>query len=146
MGSGAAQHTRGGAGGVGSLGISRGGLAAPAGPLWVIGVPGAVITLIVAGSLLQPAPAEEATGAAAAMETVIATVLYAGFMATVMGAMSLRRCGMAAGLGVSLFAVGLVVSCPVTGHHAWGLWFAGQSACVLAAAGVAAMGLVKTRG
>jgi hypothetical protein len=108
-------------------------------------VPGAVVTLIVIGSLLQPAPAEEATGGAAVMEAVIANVLLAGLAATVMGAMSLRRWGIAAGLGVSLFATGLVLSCPVSGHHTWGAWFAGQSACVLAAAGVATVGLVRTR-
>ena len=129
-----------------ALGVSRAGLAAQVSPAWAIGVPVAVVTLIVAGSFLQPAPAEEATGGAAVMEAVIANVLFAGLAATVMGAMSLRRWGIAAGLGISLFAAGLVLSCPVSGHHTWGVWFAGQSACVLGAVAVATMGLVRTRG
>lgn len=126
------------------LGLTREGMAAVAPAWWAIGVPAAVVSLIVAGSLMQPAPAEEATGAAAVTEAVIANALFAGMAASVMGAMSLRRWGIGASLGVALFATGLVLSCPLSGHHTFGLWFAGQSACVLAATGVATLGLVRT--
>ncbi|MEX1104244.1 MAG: hypothetical protein WED87_08335 [Dehalococcoidia bacterium] len=133
-------------GGWRALGLSRDGLAAVTDARWAIGAPAAVVTLIVVGSLLQPAPATEATGSAALMEAVIANVLMVGLVAAVMGAMSLRRWGMGAALGVSLFATGLVLSCPVSGHHTFGLWFAGQSACVMAATGLAAAALVRTKG
>ncbi|MEX0782861.1 MAG: hypothetical protein WD557_09440 [Dehalococcoidia bacterium] len=129
-----------------ALGINREALSAVIPVQWAVGVPAAVVTLIVAGSLLQPAPATEATGSAAVMEAVIANVLMVGLLAAVMGAMSLRRWGMGAALGVSLFATGLVLSCPVSGHHTFGLWFAGQSACVMAATGLAAAALVRTKG
>jgi anti-sigma factor RsiW len=129
-----------------ALGLTREGMAAVVPAWWSIGVPAAVASLIVAGSLLQPAPAEDATGTAAVMESVIANVLFVGLVASVVGAMSLRRWGMGAALGTALFTTGLVVSCPATGHHTFGLWFAGQSACVFAATGLAAWGLVRTRG
>jgi hypothetical protein len=128
----------------GALGLTRKGMATVAPAWWAIGVPAAVVSLIVAGSLMQPAPADEATGAAAVTEAVIANALFAGMAACVMGAMSLRRWGIGASLGVALFATGLVLSCPLSGHHTFGLWFAGQSACVLAATGVATLGLVRT--
>ena len=127
-----------------ALGISREQLSMEAPRAWALLAPIAVVMLIVAGSLMQPAPAEEATGAAALTEAVIANVLFAGLAASVMGAMSLRRWGIAASLGVALFASGLVLSCPLSGHHTFGLWFAGQSACVLGATGLATMGLVRT--
>jgi hypothetical protein len=88
----------------------------------------------------------KATGAAAVADAVLANVLLVGLAATVMGAVSLKRWGLVGAFGVALFTLGLAAACPLTGHHTFGLWFAGQSACVLGAMGVATMGLLRTRG
>jgi hypothetical protein len=103
-----------------------------------------VVALLVAAALVQPAPAEEATGARAVFESAVANVFFFGMISSVLGAMTLQRWGVAASFGLALLTVGLLVSCPVSGHHTWGLWLVGQGALVLAAVGLATTALWKT--
>lgn len=128
-----------------ALGLNRAELATPIGVRWAVGVPVAVVALIFTGALVEPAPASEATGTAAVVDSILANVLVVGLVATVMGAASLKRWGLAGAFGVATFTLGLAAACPVTGHHTLGVWFAAQSACVLGATGVATMGLLRTR-
>ncbi|MGH7752308.1 MAG: hypothetical protein ACREN5_05800 [Gemmatimonadales bacterium] len=129
-----------------SLGLSRTALNAEAPVAWAVGAPVAVVTLIVAGAMLEPAPANEATGAAAVIDAVIASVLMAALVVTAIGAMTLRRWGIATAMGMALFTLGLVVTCPLSGHHTFGLWFVGQLGCTLAATGVATAAMLRTKG
>lgn len=125
------------------LGLTPAALVAPVSRQWAA-VPLAVVALIFAGAALEPAPAAEATGAAAAVESVIAGAFVVGILASIFGAMSLQRWGLATSFGLALFTVGLLVSCPTSGHHTWGAWFAGESALILAATGLAGTALWKT--
>jgi hypothetical protein len=128
-----------------ALGLRREDLLVKASAPWAIGVPVAVFALVVVGALLEPAPAHEATGIQAFVDGVITNALLIGFTASAIGGFGLRRWGIAASLAVALFTLGLVISCPVSGHHTWGIWFAGEMACVLAATGVALVGMSRTR-
>ncbi len=125
------------------FGLTRTALVLPVSRAWAA-APLAVVALIFAGALLEPAPAAAATGAQAALEGVIASVFLAGILVSALGAMSLQRWGIATAFGLALVTLGLLVSCPVSGHHTWGAWFVGESALVLAATGVAGAALWKT--
>ncbi|HEX6032220.1 MAG TPA: hypothetical protein VFY90_12385 [Tepidiformaceae bacterium] len=129
-----------------ALGINRGGLEAvlPAG--WAVGIPVLVLATIVAGSLLEPAPAVDETGAVAVMEGTISAVLTIGFVATLAGALSLRRWGIATAFAVAVFSLALVLSCPLSGHHTFGAWWLGEITCVMAATGIAGYGMIRTNG
>lgn len=127
-----------------AAGINREALVVELPARWAITVPALVIALIVGGAAVEPAPAEDATGAAAILDGVLAAILATGFVATIGGAMMLRRWGIASAFGVALFSLGLVVTCPLSGHHTFGAWFAGEMALVMAATAVAGYGLFRT--
>ncbi len=125
------------------FGLNRTALVLPVTRAWAA-APLAVIALIFAGAMLEPAPAAEATGAQAMLEGAIASVFLIGILVSALGAMSLQRWGIASASGLALVTLGLLVSCPVSGHHTWGAWIAGESVLVLAALGVAGTALWKT--
>lgn len=52
-----------------------------------------------------------------------------------------RRWGMALSLLAASIAVVMVVACPLSGHHTFGLWWAGESSCLAAWAGSSLAGL-----
>ena len=126
------------------FGLTPRALTLPVSRAWAA-TPLAIVALIFAGALLQPAPAADATGAEAVLEGVVTGVFYVGMTASVFGAMSLQRWGIGAAAGLALVTAALLVTCPVSGHHTWGAWFAGQSALVLAATGLAGTALWKTK-
>ena len=60
----------------------------------------------------------------------------------VTGLVMQRRWGLVASLGAAGFMTALSVACPVSGHHAFGVWWYGQMACVL---GLGAISVVALR-
>ena len=60
----------------------------------------------------------------------------------VTGLVMQRRWGLVASLGAAGFMTALSVACPISGHHAFGVWWYGQMACVLA---LGAMSVVALR-
>ena len=126
------------------LGLTRQALDRAASWQWTVGAPVAVIAAMFAGAALEPAPASESRGLQAAIDSVLATIFFVGILASALGAVSLRRWGIGAAFAVALLSLGLVVTCPISGHHTVGLWFAGEMGCVLAATGIAGAGLWRT--
>jgi hypothetical protein len=129
-----------------ALGINRTGLEAVLPADWAIGVPVLALAAIIGGSLLEPAPAVDETGALAVVEGVISAALMVGFAATLAGALSLRRWGIVGAFAVAVFSLGLVLSCPLSGHHTFGAWWLGEIASVMAATAIAGYGLARTNG
>jgi hypothetical protein len=68
-----------------------------------------------------------------------------GLLATmVAGLVMQQRFGLVASLGASVLATAASIACPVTGHHAFGTWWFGQMACVLALVGISAYALRRS--
>jgi hypothetical protein len=77
---------------------------------------------------------------------VLELTMYALLATMLTGLVMQRRFGLVASLGAAGFMTALSIACPVSGHHAFGTWWYGQMACVLAlvAASVAALHLSNT--
>jgi hypothetical protein len=73
--------------------------------------------------------------------------MYALLATMITGLVMQRRFGLVASLGAAGFMTALSIACPVSGHHAFGSWWYGQMACVLAllAASVVALHLSNAR-
>ena len=54
------------------------------------------------------------------------------FLAMLFGLAVRRRWGLVTSLVGATVMTAFAVACPTSGHHAWGLWWVGQMACVLA--------------
>jgi hypothetical protein len=78
---------------------------------------------------------------------VLELTMYALLATMLTGLVMQRRFGLVASLGAAGFMTALSVACPISGHHAFGTWWYGQMACVLAlvAASVVALHLSNTR-
>ena len=63
---------------------------------------------------------------------VLELTMYALLATMLTGLVMQRRFGLVASLGAAGFMTALSVACPVSGHHAFGSWWYGQMACVLA--------------
>jgi hypothetical protein len=99
--------------------------------------------------LLQIAFAlEPATNQAEPVYGVVLELTMYALLATMLtGLVMQRRFGLVASLGAAGFMTALSVACPVSGHHAFGTWWYGQMACVLAlvAVSVAALHVSNAR-
>lgn len=96
---------------------------------------------IAATIALEPVPADPDAPVPLVIE-LASLGLFAALLATVVAA-GIRHWGAAvAGLAVGLLAVTFTVACPVSGHHAVGLWWFGQLGLVVAmlATSLAALG------
>lgn len=93
--------------------------------------------------LLQVAFAlEPATNQVEPAYGVVLELAMWGLLATMLtGLVMQRRFGLVASLGAAGFMTALSVACPVSGHHAFGAWWYGQMACVLALVAVSAVAL-----
>jgi hypothetical protein len=78
---------------------------------------------------------------------VLEFTMYALLATMITGLVMQRRFGLVASLGAAGFMTALSVACPISGHHAFGTWWYGQMACVLAlvAASVVALHLSNAR-
>jgi hypothetical protein len=78
---------------------------------------------------------------------VLELTMYALLATMLTGLVMQRRFGLVASLGAAGFMTALSVACPVSGHHAFGTWWYGQMACVLAlvAVSVAALHLSNAK-
>ncbi len=93
--------------------------------------------------LLQIAFAlEPATTRAEPIYGVVLELTMWALLATMLtGLVMQRRLGLVASLAAAGFMTALSVACPVSGHHAFGTWWYGQMACVLALVGVSVVAL-----
>ena len=84
--------------------------------------------------LLQVAFAlEPATNQAVPVYGVVLELTMWALLATMLtGLVMQRRFGLVASLGAAGFMTAMSVACPISGHHAFGTWWYGQMACVLA--------------
>jgi peptidoglycan/LPS O-acetylase OafA/YrhL len=60
------------------------------------------------------------------------------------GLVAQRRWGLVASMGAAVFFAGLVVACPVTGHHSLGAWWFGQMACAIGLVAITGAALRRT--
>ena len=63
---------------------------------------------------------------------LLEVAMYALLATMVTGLVMQRRFGLVASLAAAVLATAASIACPVTGHHAFGAWWFGQMACVLA--------------
>jgi hypothetical protein len=100
----------------------------------------ALVGANVAAGLLEPLPADP-NQPEPWFVTLPTTVAILAMLAALGGLLVRRRWGM----GLSLFAAGvavaMVLACPISGHHRFGLWWVGEIACVGAWAGVSFAGM-----
>jgi hypothetical protein len=68
-------------------------------------------------------------------------VVALGILTAFGGLLARRRWGMAASLVAASVATVMVVACPISGHHHFGLWWVGELACLGAWAGFSLAGL-----
>ncbi|MBM3658269.1 MAG: hypothetical protein FJW95_02035 [Actinobacteria bacterium] len=54
------------------------------------------------------------------------------FLGMLVGLATRRRWGLVASLVGAMVMTAFSVACPTSGHHAWGLWWVAQMACVMA--------------
>jgi hypothetical protein len=66
-------------------------------------------------------------------------------VAMIGGLVARRRLGVAASLGASVILATLSVLCPVSGHHAFGVWWLGQMAAALGLVALSVVAWTVTR-
>jgi hypothetical protein len=81
-------------------------------------------------------------------EPLIGTLLNAGmdvlFVAMLIGLALRRRWGLAASFAGSVVVTTMVVACPTSGHHQFGIWWFGEMVCALALIGISAAALRRS--
>jgi hypothetical protein len=116
---------------------SRTVLAGPVAPAWRH-VPIIAFVLMMVAVGLQPALPEEeqsASAAEAALGWAILAFVFASYTVCALIAARGSRAGLILSLPATLLMLAIVVACPASGHHSWGLWVAGSfGAAILAAA------------
>lgn len=63
---------------------------------------------------------------------------------TAAGLITRRRFGLVAALGAAALFVGMVIACPVSGHHTFGTWWYGQMACAFGLVAITASALRRS--
>lgn len=103
-----------------------------------LGLPLAVVLAVA----IEPAPAEPQAGPAPILVELAALVFVAALATSVLSAALRHRLAAVAGAAAGLVAVTFTVTCPVSGHHTYGLWWVGQLGLGLAmvAVSLAALG------
>jgi peptidoglycan/LPS O-acetylase OafA/YrhL len=100
----------------------------------------ALVGANVAAWMLEPVPANPNLPEPwfVALPSVVAMVAMLGALG---GLLTRRRWGMALSLLAASIAVVMVVACPLSGHHTFGLWWVGEISSLAAWAGVSLAGL-----
>lgn len=102
-----------------------------------VGIAWVVLTEI--AFALEPA----AQGSPPVIGLVLELTMYALLATMIAGFVMQRRWGVLASLGAAVLATAASIACPVTGHHAFGSWWFGQMACVLALVGISVVALKR---
>ena len=90
--------------------------------------------------MLEPVP-DNPQVAASTLAVVVSIAFYAGMIATSVFAGARHRAAAPAAVLTGLVTAGMVVSCPVSGHHSYGAWWFGELAVVFAMLAVSVVGL-----
>jgi hypothetical protein len=103
--------------------------------------------LFIAGVMFEPAQANQP--APTMVDWVLTGVFMIALISYIPAAIDVGK-GLRKGLVLTIPATLLLllgaVSCPVSGHHAWGAWVIGSFACAFAATGIHLGSLLATRG
>jgi peptidoglycan/LPS O-acetylase OafA/YrhL len=75
---------------------------------------------------------------------VLELTMYVLLAAMLTGLVMQRRWGFLASLGAAVLATAASIACPITGHHAFGTWWFGQMACMLALVAISAVTLRRS--
>jgi hypothetical protein len=102
-----------------------------------VGIAWVVLTEI--AFALEPA----AQGSVPVVGILLELSMYLLLATMIAGLVMQRRFGLVASLGGAVLATAASIACPVTGHHAFGTWWFGQMACVLALVGISVVALKK---
>jgi peptidoglycan/LPS O-acetylase OafA/YrhL len=108
--------------------------------LWALWGGLALIGANVAATVLEPAPADPSLPQPWFV-ALPSTMVALGILAAGAGLLLRRRWGMALSLVSAGIALVMVVACPLSGHHHFGLWWVGELACLGAWAAVSLAGL-----
>jgi hypothetical protein len=100
----------------------------------------AMVGANIAAAMLEPAPANPNLPDPWFI-TLTATVVTLAMLGALGGLLARRRWGMALSLFSAAIAVAMVVACPLSGHHHFGLWWVGEVTCMAAWAGVSLAGV-----
>jgi hypothetical protein len=99
---------------------------------------------IVASIALEPTPADPNAPVPALIE-LASLGLFLALMGTAIAAGVRHRAAAVTGVVTGLLAVTFSITCPVSGHHAFGLWWFAQLAVVGSMLAVSAVALLHTR-
>ncbi len=119
-------------------------LAEPISVWWALGVAATLVGANFAAQALEPAAANPDLPQPWFV-VLPSTVAAFGILAALAGLLARRRWGMGASLLAAGIGLVMVVACPVSGHHHFGMWWIGELACLGAWAGVSVAGLRATR-
>jgi hypothetical protein len=108
--------------------------------LWAVAGAAALIGANVAATMLEPVPANPDLPEPWFVALPSMIVAYA-ILAAGAGLLLRRRWGMALSLASASVAFTMVVACPISGHHHFGLWWVGELACISTWVGVSLAGL-----
>lgn len=75
---------------------------------------------------------------------VLEVTMYVLLSAMLAGLIMQRRWGLLASFGAAVLATAASIACPVTGHHAFGAWWFGQMACMLALVAISVVTLRRS--
>jgi hypothetical protein len=115
-------------------------LAEPISTWWALWGVVTVFGAIQVAALLQPAAANPELPAPWYVAVPNYIVAY-GILAAIGGMLIRQRWGMAVSLVCAGIGLALVVACPLSGHHHFGMWWAGELAVYGAWVGVSLAGL-----
>jgi hypothetical protein len=115
-------------------------LAEPISVRWALWGIVALVGANVAAWMLEPVAADPNLPQPwfVTLPSVVALLAMLGALG---GLFARRRWGMALSLVAAGTAVVMVVACPLSGHHAFGMWWVGETAFLAAWAGVSLAGL-----
>ena len=112
-------------------------------------LPSGLIALFLVAALVEPEASATAEAQLSFSEEMLGygmlAAMSAGFITGTIGVSDRRRWGLVALLPAALIMLTMAVSCPLTGHHAWGLWMAGSFGSAIAATALVLVSLVRTR-
>jgi hypothetical protein len=89
---------------------------------------------------LEPVP-DDPQAAASTIAIVVSAAFYLGLLVTSVLAGTRQRAAAPAAVVTGLITTTMVVSCPLSGHHDFGVWWIAESAVVLAMLAVSVAGL-----
>jgi hypothetical protein len=115
-------------------------LAEPISTWWALGGVAAVVGAVQAVMVLEPTPVNPDLPTPWYVTVPNVIVLYGIFVA-IAGLLVRQRWGMAVSLLSAGIGLALVIACPVSGHHHFGLWWVGELAAFSAWTGVSLAGL-----